>query len=350
MDYQEIMRDIASGLTGENEKDIQYLMEQMEKYKEHEFGKEIIRACGRLISGMLPEEKVNEFANAFEKDNAEIENELDDLFSTLQSGDYNLALNKVEKLVENAEELISAGMYQNDSVSDYFCFINPMQELLYGYRHRDSEKDIRPSSFPFATIYFFYGNILFELGRYTEANVALGKAKRWNPMDADIAFEYAETYKAMGDIETFFDYTIEIFNFAYKSEDLARCYRNLGYYFIEKKMWQEAIACEDYSLNFDSNTDAAYGELFYIEQTTHLEIKPAPIETMKKFSRKYGFPLEPNEDVVGLAIAYGENSAENGNDEFAKYFLNIAYDLTHFDEVKQLLDELERKDNVWNEQ
>ena len=65
---------------------------------------------------------------------------------------------------------------------------------------------------------------------------------------------------------------------------------------------------------------------------------------MKKFSRKYGFPLEPNEDVVGLAIAYGRNSAENGNDEFAKYFLNIAYDLTHFDEVKQLLDELERKD------
>lgn len=331
MDYQEIMRDIASGLTGENEKDIQYLMEQMEKYKDHEFGKEIIRACGRLISGMLPEEKVNEFANAFEKDNAEIENELDDLFSTLQSGDYNLALNKVEKLVENAEELISAGMYQNDLVSDYFCFINPMQELLYGYRHRDSEKDIRPSNFPFATIYFIYGNILFELGRYTEANVALEKAKRWNPMDADIAFEYAETYKAMGDIETFFDYTIEIFNFAYKSEDLARCYRNLGYYFIEKKMWQEAIACEDYSLNFDSNTE-------------HLEIKPAPIETMKKFSRKYGFPLEPNEDVVRLAIAYGRNSAENGNDEFAKYFLNIAYDLTHFDEVKQLLDELERKD------
>lgn len=331
MDYQEIMRDIASGLTGENEKDIQYLMEQMEKYKDHEFGKEIIRACGRLISGMLPEEKVNEFANAFEKDNAEIENELDDLFSTLQSGDYNLALNKVEKLVENAEELISAGMYQNDLVSDYFCFINPMQELLYGYRHIDSEKDIRPSNFPFATIYFIYGNILFELGRYTEANVALEKAKRWNPMDADIAFEYAETYKAMGDIETFFDYTIEIFNFAYKSEDLARCYRNLGYYFIEKKMWQEAIACEDYSLNFDSNTE-------------HLEIKPAPIETMKKFSRKYGFPLEPNEDVVRLAIAYGRNSAENGNDEFAKYFLNIAYDLTHFDEVKQLLDELERKD------
>ena len=31
MDYQEIMRDIAGGLTGENEKDIQYLMEQMEK-------------------------------------------------------------------------------------------------------------------------------------------------------------------------------------------------------------------------------------------------------------------------------------------------------------------------------
>ena len=33
-----------------------------------------------------------------------------------------------------------------------------------------------------------------------------------------------------------------------------------------------------------------------------------------------------------------------------KYFLNIAYDLTHFDEVKQLLDELEMKDTVSYEQ
>ncbi len=57
MDFEKIMREITSGLTGDSGKDIKYLMDQMEKYKEHEMGKEIIRACGRLLYQCVPEDK-----------------------------------------------------------------------------------------------------------------------------------------------------------------------------------------------------------------------------------------------------------------------------------------------------
>ena len=60
MTYDEIMRKITAGLTGDEEHDRAYLKEQMEKYKEHELSTEIIRACGRLFYDLVPENKKEE--------------------------------------------------------------------------------------------------------------------------------------------------------------------------------------------------------------------------------------------------------------------------------------------------
>lgn len=48
-DFDSIMREITSGLTGDPNKDIPYLDEKCKEYKDHEYGKEIVRACGRLM-------------------------------------------------------------------------------------------------------------------------------------------------------------------------------------------------------------------------------------------------------------------------------------------------------------
>ncbi len=47
--FDSIMRGITSGLTGNSKVDLAYLQEQMEKYKDHEMSKEILRACGRIM-------------------------------------------------------------------------------------------------------------------------------------------------------------------------------------------------------------------------------------------------------------------------------------------------------------
>lgn len=57
MCYDEIMKNITRGLSGNFKTDREYLQEQMEKYKDHELGKEIIRACGRILYEILPEDK-----------------------------------------------------------------------------------------------------------------------------------------------------------------------------------------------------------------------------------------------------------------------------------------------------
>ncbi len=45
MTYDEIISSITHELTGDPKKDIPYLKEQCDKYKDTEYGKEIVRAC-----------------------------------------------------------------------------------------------------------------------------------------------------------------------------------------------------------------------------------------------------------------------------------------------------------------
>ena len=55
-DFDSIIREITGELTGDFKIDIAYLRDQMEKYKDHEMGKEIVRACGRLMYELIPDD------------------------------------------------------------------------------------------------------------------------------------------------------------------------------------------------------------------------------------------------------------------------------------------------------
>ena len=63
-EFDEIISKITSGLTGNNEADLEFLKEQIELYKDHEMNKEILRSCGRLLYNVLPEETKEEYARA----------------------------------------------------------------------------------------------------------------------------------------------------------------------------------------------------------------------------------------------------------------------------------------------
>ena len=59
-DFDVIMHEITSKLSGNAEEDIKYLGKECERYKDHPLASEIIRACGRIISQIMPPEKQEE--------------------------------------------------------------------------------------------------------------------------------------------------------------------------------------------------------------------------------------------------------------------------------------------------
>lgn len=335
-DFDIIMQEITAGLTGDHEKDVPYLQDKCEEYKNHKYAKEIIRACGRLLFAALPKEKKDEI-------NKITENHLLGIRSVIEEAQFNVYQKRFDVakdlLVAAVEKVEKLDMYQDDAVSEYHTFYEPMEDILYKYRNQP-KKASRQAPEPFSNLYLNLGSVLFELGDMDAAKVALEKAVRWNPINAPIAFEHAEIYKKKGDMDEFFRLTMQIFPNVYRSKHLARCYRNIGYYFVEKKQWKVAASCLLLSLHYDKENSMAQSELWFIQQKAGDDFSMPSNEEIVDVVKQYNIPLGADRDVVGIAIGIGEDSEKDGQIAAAKYFYDIAYDLTGIDEIKERLDAL----------
>ena len=215
----------------------------------------------------------------------------------------------------------------------------PFEEVLYKYLAKP-EKGIRRAQIPYTEIYMLYGSLLVELKRIPDAQEALRKGLRWNPVSFRITSEYIETFKMTGDLDQFFDLTKEAFKISFSSANVARCYRNLGFYFVEKELWSEAIACHLLSLQFDHESKQAWSELYYINDLTDGKIPEPSIDQTKEYGKKYGFPIGADLDILGISISYGKHFLEQNAPDAAMYFLSIAYDLTNDEEIGKLIEDL----------
>lgn len=115
--------------------------------------------------------------------------------------------------------------------------------------------------------YYALGTIEVEKKNILKARDYLRKAIEWNPVYVAAFFEYAETFKIEGNIETFYTITKNTYDKIFLPNDLARYYRNLGFYFIEKENYNLATCLFLHSLSF-ADTDMAKSEIMYIKQKT----------------------------------------------------------------------------------
>lgn len=336
MTYDEIMRKITGGLTGDADKDRVYLKAQMEKYKEHELATEIIRACGRLFYELIPDDKKNELGQVIDNDRNGIHAVLDEVRFNIYKKEYSKALDLMSNLVEKMEQ---SPMYQSDSVTEYFTFETPFEFFMCAQKLKTG-KEIKWIEYPYAEIYLQYGSLLIDLKRYEEANQMLEKALQWNPMSAKIGYEYAETFKIMGMLDKYIEITRKAFSVAYTKEEVARGYRNFGYYLIEQEKYQAAIGCYLLSLQYDRESKNAQSELYYIHQKTNGKVKQPTIDELESIAEREDFPMGVNRDVLGIAVSYGKHFLEEGQTEGARAMFEIVYDLTDDKAIKELLDSL----------
>lgn len=334
-DFEVIMKKITAGLSGDAKADMKYLNEQMEAYKDHEYGIEIIRACGRLLYEIMPEDMKEELSAAVDKDAKGFDAALDEVKFNIYKKDYAKALKMLEEMVGKYEKL---NMYADDAVSEYYDFSEIFEEILYTQTHK-SEKEVRRSQIQYAAMYLHYGSLLFELKRYEEAELALKKAMRWNPANARIAFEHAETFKVRGMMKEYYDATMEIFKIAFRPAELARCYRNLGYFFVEIGEYQNAVCCEVFSLQFEKS-EMVQSELYYIStKENSVDVDP-DINTVKKCFDTLGIPFGPNADVLSFAYQLTKIWMERGDKEGAEYFISILLGFVEDENILKMAEQI----------
>ena len=265
--YQEIIDEIHYNLGANKKENIKYLKEQAEKYKKHSMAHEILKEIGRLFTRNLDEEELKELNSAIEND----------VTIHFQNG---------IKYVQ-----ISTVMFKDDRIYKYFTPRNPIEYMLI--LNDENGKEFKETGTDFSSGYTYLGVIAVDKKNIKKAREMLELAFRWNPYNSDAIFEYNETFKMEGKLEEYKDKTLEFFSKLYDPHDLARFYRNLGYYYIEREEWELAKAIYIYSMRFDNN-DKAKNELIYIMQKSNSQELPNP-EKVKAMLEKYYIPTKISE-------------------------------------------------------
>ncbi len=329
--YEAAIAEIRAGLKGDKEKDAAFLMEQMERYRDHPLAAEILRETGRMLAGYLPEASMERLEQLLEREGERMEEAMDRALDCVRREEYGEAREILEPMAKTAYEGV---LYRDDSVSEYRYFDEPFEEILYE-NGKEGNRTLRPMHAEYHRVLATYGSLLIELGRIPEARKMLKRALHWNPCCFPAASEYIETFRITGEMDSFFDLTREAFRIAFKGTYVARCYRNLGYWFSEQRKFAEAAACCFVSLAYEPDAEQAEQELLYIRQETGEEPEPPEPEEFERICGEWDIPFGADDNVLFLADAYAEDSLRKGIPEAEEYFREILRDLTGEEEARE---------------
>lgn len=337
MNFEEIMQNIAKGLTSKPHHDVVYLQKKIKEYQGHKDEEKIVKACGALIFEIMPKDLKEDLAKKFANEDLNLANSLEKAAENLINNKVQLAREILEAKIIEAESL---NLFKDDGKKEYRDFIAPIEEIVYKYLF-EPKKTMHYVPEPYTRLYLTYGSLMFDLKEFSEAKSALVKARKWNPINADIIFELAEINRALGNLSEFLKLTKEAFKTSYTSKQVARCYRNLGRYFIEKELYKPATICYVLSLQFEANLNIVEPELIYIESKLGADFEQPTKELVEKYAKEYDFPTWASENVIALALSHAKDALAKKEFTAARYFLNIVFDLTKSIEIKEKLAEIE---------
>jgi tetratricopeptide (TPR) repeat protein len=305
---------------------LDYLTEAIEKYKNHEYSKEILRALGRMLAEILPEDATRE-----------IDQEMKNLQQFRDNILLEVKIKIQERKIEEAHRLIQKIVpdevsFTDDRVSQYFTFNNPLEQSYYQEKFHP-EKNIRIIPYNYNDIFNTYAWILVELGDYENAIRIIDRGLKYNPLNVDLLFEKGEIFKRDKNLKGLKEITSACHEYAYRPRDLARVFRNYGYIFVEEQNYDAAISSLMLSGMFEKNNwiDA---ELFYISQRTKqiIDLSKYDVSTCIKILKNYGLPWGANPKMLELAYKIRNLSFQNEDYSACELFGTIVFNLTKRDE------------------
>jgi len=342
-EYDKIMTEIKSGLTGNANDDIIYLYQQGEYYKKHKLSKEITRDIGRIIFGLLPNEEREKFNNALSQDFSQFDSAFEDATIQMQKGNPSKALKIIESAMKRMETKTGQRVFfSDDSINVYRSFRNIIEEILYRELvHGNSKHIVRELPQSFFSLYMAHGCILVELKRFDEAKVPLLKALGINPVSTVVLFELGAVSQGQRDWKELFRLTQEAHKLSYTKTDFARCYRNFGFYFIEQKQFDDAMAIYYASLIFDSTAlQNVQSQLYYIHHLTQKQIVQPNNEQILAVFKKNNINFGIDKNVFKIICELGQMLETEKEYENAKHCYKLLFELTSIDELKERIEKM----------
>lgn len=208
----------------------------------------------------------------------------------------------------------------------HYSFYNYIETLIYWRKYRPIKKILQPEN-NIADAYFLLGFINFETKNYGKAIQYLDKAIEWNPVSPRIRFEKADNFRNMGEIERYRVEVEKTYPYIYESSFMAKYYRELGWYYSEKRIFDLANALYTQSVSF-FDTDIAKNELMYIAQQENREPRFSTKEEINKLFKEYNIPLGISYEITQIIYEDSQNLLKENNIQLANYLYRTLYDIT----------------------
>lgn len=245
-----------------------------------------------------------------------------DVRNDINNRNYEIAISKLENMLKesNVKEV-------EDEKNTYYTFGNYAEEAIFNYIYKSKKQNIYPEQ-NISEIYYYLGFINIDLKNYDLAVEYLDKALKWNPINISAMFEKGTVFRMKGNLDRNRAEIEKTFIFIYNSSYLAKFYRELGWYYVERKIYDLGNALYTYS-NYFYRTNNAENELKYIAQQENREIRYTPIAEINQYLKDYNIPINFNRSIVNC-IFDELQKVKNNNEKrsSARYYSNLMYDMT----------------------
>jgi len=318
MNHEQIMTQIASGITGNYTQDARHLMAQYKVYENHEDCRKISNTIRVLMCNLVPDDEAFMLKRSINEKN-NIKDILLKIEPLLKANKFEETSQMMELFINELENI--SKWFTDDDINEFHNFDVFFEEQIYMEIFKPVTK-IRQMPWHFAIAYQKYSAILFELKQYDKAKLFLEKANKINPTNTSILFDLGEIHKINKNWDEYLKITDKCLQYAYSSKEISRCYRNYGYYFTEQQDYDAAIALYHFSLLFDLNKEAniAFSELQHIAQLTGKNIedmtKADSIDEKAKQFQKHNIQLGANKAILILAFTLTLKSVDGAKEIF----------------------------------
>jgi len=292
---RQVIAKVVGRLTGNDQQDLQMLMQAGQAYASHPDAKAILLQIGRLLADRMPPDAKAEIMGAIDQSGAgAFQSEVEKAEQLIRAGEMKRARIALADILKKYGGI---GMELEDALAEYRCLNNEFEDALYFDIFRP-QKPVRQMPYNLAHVWFRFGFVLLELGQLDHAEQALGQAHIANPIRADYQFEQAEVFKRHGDLNKVRELTMRAMYVSATEPDMARGYRNLGFVAIERRQWSHAADLYFFSLAWDDSAlPVVENQLMYIAAKSGKEPNVRTAQEIERDLAKLGIPVRPSDAV-----------------------------------------------------
>jgi len=249
-------------------------------------------------------------------------------FGMLVNKEFEKVTVALEEPLNKIENSVKEKVYCPQNIFEAGIFLNFLGEK------------VEPKDFAKINYYDFYlmaGSANYNLEQFDKSKENYEKAIAFNPASSVARLQLLEIAKRQKNYDTYLEDVKDFFKYAYRRKDIAKVYRDIGYYLYDTKDYEMALVAY-YLSNAYEFTELSIKEIKHIAETAQIDLDSKAWlseEMMEEFHKKYKIPLLPSENLTSLAIAIAKDADNKKAYKAAQFAYQVAYELTLEEEYRK---------------